>query len=174
VNTITVVFRDYGVKVDFTPTVNLDGTINMKIIPEVSALDYSNAVVIAGYTLPAISTRRADTRVELHSGQSFVISGLLDNRTTDQMEKVPGIGDIPILGKLFQSKSINHSVSELAIIVTPTVIDPLGQDPNAPVPQPKMVIPFINNPKFDKELAPKTPVPQPQPNPRPEDAPVHD
>ena len=174
VNTVTVVFRDYGVKVDFTPTVGADGTIDMKIIPEVSALDYSNAVVLAGYTLPAISTRRADTRVELHSGQSFVISGLLDNRTMDQMEKMPGIGDIPILGKLFQSKTTNHSVTELAIIVTPTVIDPLGQDPNAPVNQPKMVIPFINNPKFDKEMTPKTPVPQPQPNPRPEDAPVHD
>jgi pilus assembly protein CpaC len=174
VNTVTVVFRDYGVKVDFTPIVNSDNTINMKIVPEVSALDYSNAVVLAGYTLPAISTRRADTRVELRSGQSFVISGLLDNRTTDQMEKVPGIGDVPILGKLFQSKSVNHSVSELAIIVTPTVIDPLSQDPAATVPQPKMVVPFINNPKFDKDLAPKTPPPQPQPNPRPEDVPVHD
>jgi len=174
VNTITVVFHEYGVKVDFTPTVTADGTINMKIVPEVSALDYSNALSIAGYTLPAISTRRADTRVELHSGQSFVISGLLDNRTTDQMEKIPGIGDIPILGKLFQSKSTTHSVSELAIIVTPTVIDPLAQDPNAPVNQPKMVIPFINNPKFDKELTPKTPVPQPQPNPVPQDVPVHD
>jgi pilus assembly protein CpaC len=174
VNTVTVVFRDYGVKVDFTPTVTADGTIDMKVVPEVSALDYSNAVVLAGYTLPAISTRRADTRVELHSGQSFVISGLLDNRTMDQMEKMPGIGDIPILGKLFQSKTTNHSVTELAIIVTPTVIDPLAQDPSAPVKQPKMVIPFINNPKFDKELTPKTPVPQPQPNPRPEDAPVHD
>jgi len=174
INTVTVVFRDYGVKVDFTPTVNPDGTINMKIMPEVSALDYSNAVTLAGYTLPAISTRRADTRVELRSGQSFVISGLLDNRTLDQMEKIPGIGDIPILGKLFQSKTTNHSVTELAIIVTPTVIDPLAQDPGTPVPQPKMVVPFINNPKFDKELTPKTPIPQPQPTPRPEDTPVHD
>jgi pilus assembly protein CpaC len=174
VNTVTVVFRDYGVKVDFTPTVSADGTIDMKIMPEVSALDYSNAVVISGYTLPAISTRRADTRVELRSGQSFVISGLLDNRTMDQMEKIPGIGDIPILGKLFQSKTTNHSVTELAIIVTPTVIDPLAQDPKEPVSQPKMVVPFLNGPKFDKDLTPKTPPPQPQPNPRPVDVPVHD
>jgi len=174
VNTVTVVFRDYGVKVDFTPTVNADGTISMKVTPEVSALDYSNAVTIAGYTLPAISTRRADTRVELRNGQSFVISGLLDNRTMDQMEKVPGIGDIPILGKLFQSKTTNHSVTELAIIVTPVIVDPLSQDPAAPVPQPKMVVPFIQNPKFDKDMTPKTPVPQPQPKPRPEDTPVHD
>lgn len=150
------------------------GTISMKIAPEVSALDYSNAVVVSGYTLPAISTRRADTHVELRSGQSFVISGLLDNRTMDQMEKIPGIGDIPILGKLFQSKTTNHSVTELAIIVTPTVIDPLSEDTQKPVPQPKMVIPFLNSPKFDKELTPKTPVVQPQPNSRPEDVPVHD
>ena len=174
VNTVTVVFRDYGVKVDFLPTVEPDGTINMKVTPEVSALDYSNAVTIAGYTLPAISTRRADTRVDLRNGQSFVVSGLLDNRTIDQMEKIPGVGDIPILGKLFQSKTANHSVTELAIIVTPILVDPLTEDPNATVNQPKMVVPFIQNPKFDKEMTPKTPLPQPQPKPRPEDVPVHD
>ncbi len=174
VSTVTVVFRDYGVKVDFLPIVEPDGTISMKVTPEVSALDYSNAVTIAGYTLPAISTRRADTHVDLRNGQSFVISGLLDNRTVDQMEKVPGIGDVPILGKLFQSKTTNHSVTELAIIVTPTLVDPLTEDPGAPVKQPKMVVPFIDNPKFDKEMTPKTPPPQPQPNPRPQDVPVHD
>ena len=174
VNTITVVFRDYGVKVDFLPTVQPDGTISIHVSPEVSALDYSNAVTIAGYTLPAISTRRADTHVNLRDGQSFVISGLLDNRTIDQMQKIPGIGDIPILGKLFQSKSTTRSVTELALIVTPTLIDPLSEDPKAPVMQPRMVVPFIDDPKFDKGMTPKTPVPQPQPNPRPQDAPVHD
>jgi len=172
VNTVTIVFKDYGVKVDFTPTVLPDGTISLKVAPEVSALDYSNEVVIDGYTLPAISTRRADTRVELKNGQSFAISGLLDNRTTDQMEKIPGIGDIPILGKLFQSKSTNHTQVELAVIVTPTIVDPLT-DNTLPV-QPKMVVPFIENQKFDKDMTPKTPVPQPQPSPVPQDVPVHD
>jgi pilus assembly protein CpaC len=172
VNTVTIVFKDYGVKVDFTPTVMSDGTISLKVAPEVSALDYSNEVVIDGYTLPAISTRRADTRVELKNGQSFAISGLLDNRTTDQMEKIPGIGDIPILGKLFQSKSTNHTQVELAVIVTPTIVDPLT-DNTLPV-QPKMVVPFIENQKFDKDMTPKTPVPQPQPSPVPQDVPVHD
>lgn len=172
VNTVTIVFKDYGVKVDFTPTVLSDGTISLKVAPEVSALDYSNEVVIDGYTLPAISTRRADTRVELRSGQSFAISGLLDNRTTDQMEKIPGIGDIPILGKLFQSKSTNHSVVELAVIVTPTIVDPITD--TTPAMQPKMAIPFIQNQKFDKDFAPKAPLPQPQPDPVPQDAPVHD
>jgi pilus assembly protein CpaC len=102
------------------PIVNDDGTIQLKVMPEVSALDYTNAVTISGYTIPAISTRRADTQVELRDGQSFAISGLLDHRTTDILSKMPGIGDVPILGQLFRSKNINHSTVELMVIVTPT------------------------------------------------------
>ena len=150
---VTIQFRPYGVQVDFTPVVLPDGTIQLTVAPSVSALDYTNAVQISGYTVPAISTRRAETEVELRSGQSFSISGLLDNRTTNLLEKVPGIGDIPILGKLFQSESVNHSVEELAVIVTPTLVDPLSE--NTHPTQPKMVIPFINTSKFDKGLAPK-------------------
>jgi pilus assembly protein CpaC len=157
---VTIQFRPYGVKVDFTPTVLADGTIMMKVAPEVSALDYSNEVTISGYTIPAISTRRAETQIELKSGQSFAISGLLDNRTTDQLEKIPGIGDIPILGKLFQSKDVKHSVAELAVIVTPTLVDPLSDNPTPT--QPKMVVPFDSESKVDKGLAPKVPPPQPQ------------
>jgi len=147
---VTIQFRPYGVKLDFTPNVLPDGTIQLKVAPEVSALDYTNAVVISGYTIPALSTRRAETQVELKSGQSFVISGLLDNRTTDLLDKVPGIGDIPILGKLFQSKSSTHSVDELAVIVTPTLVNPLAENP--PTVEPKMVVPFLNDQKFDKTL----------------------
>jgi pilus assembly protein CpaC len=147
---VTIQFRPYGVKLDFTPNVLPDGTIQLKVAPEVSALDYTNAVEISGFTVPAISTRRAQTEVELKSGQSFVISGLLDNRTTDLLQKVPGIGDIPILGKLFQSKSATHSVDELAVIVTPTLVNPLAENP--PTRQPKMVVPFINDKQFDKQL----------------------
>lgn len=158
---VTIQFRPYGVKLDFTPNVLPDGTIQLKVAPEVSALDYTNEVTISGYTIPAISTRRAETQIELRSGQSFSISGLLDNRTTDQLEKIPGIGDIPILGKLFQSRSTNHSVAELAVIVTPTLVDPLSENPEPG--QPKMVIPMINDQKFDKGMTPKTPPPQPQP-----------
>jgi pilus assembly protein CpaC len=158
---VTIQFRPYGVRVDFTPTVLPDGTIQLRVAPEVSALDYTNEVTISGYTIPAISTRRADTQIELRSGQSFSISGLLDNRTTDQLEKIPGIGDIPILGKLFQSRSVNHSVAELAVIVTPTLVDPLSENPEPGLP--KMVIPMINDQKFDKGMAPKTTPPQPQP-----------
>lgn len=169
---VTIQFRPYGVKVDFTPTVLPDGTVQLKVAPEVSALDYSNEVTISGYTIPAISTRRAETVVQLRSGQSFAISGLLDNRTTDQLQKIPGIGDIPILGKLFQTKNINHTNTELAVIVTPTVVDPLSD--TQPAMQPKMVVPFIDPKKFDKNMTPKTPPAQPQPQPRPVDVPVPD
>jgi pilus assembly protein CpaC len=167
---VTIQFRPYGVKLEFTPNVLPDGTIQLKVSPEVSALDYTNEVVISGYTVPAINTRRADTEVELRSGQSFVISGLLDNRTSDQLSKIPGIGDVPILGKLFQSRNSTHSVVELAVVVTPTLVDPLSDNPQAM--QPKMVVPFIDPPKFDKGLAPKTPPAQPQPQPTPQDVPV--
>ncbi len=91
--------------------------------PEVSALDYTNEVVIAGYALPALSTRRAETEVELKDGQSFGISGILDHRTTDSLSKMPGIADIPVLGQLFRSKNLNRSTMELVVIVTPKIID---------------------------------------------------
>ncbi len=165
---VTIQFRPYGIKLDFTPTVLPDGTIQLKVAPEVSSLDYTNAVTISGYTIPALSTRRAQTEVELKSGQSFMISGLLDNETTDQLEKIPGIGDIPILGKLFQTKNSTHSVDELAVIVTPTLVNPLVENP--PARQPKMVVPFLDDQKFDKRMggivpkgdSPQTPS-QPQP-----------
>jgi pilus assembly protein CpaC len=150
---ITIQFRSFGVKLDFTPVVNPDGTIQLKVSPEVSALDFTNAVTISGYTIPALSTRRADTQVELRDGQSFAISGLLDNRTTDLLSKTPGIGDIPILGHLFRSKNINHSVVELMVIVTPTVVNPLTDEtaPNLP----KFPVPMLDPAQFDK-AGPKT------------------
>jgi pilus assembly protein CpaC len=147
---VTIQFRKYGVQLNFTPNVLPDGTIQLKVAPQVSALDYTNAVTISGYTIPALSTRSADTEVELKSGQSFVISGLLDNRTTDLLQKIPGIGNIPVLGKLFQSKTSTHSVDELAVIVTPTLVNPLAENP--PTRQPKMVVPFLNDQQFDKKL----------------------
>jgi pilus assembly protein CpaC len=100
---ITIQFRPYGVKLAFTPLVNTDGTIQLKVSPEVSALDYTNAVTISGYTIPAISTRRADTQVVLKSGQTFAISGLPNRTTTDALGSTPGIEKIPILGELCKS-----------------------------------------------------------------------
>lgn len=147
---ISVEFRPYGVKLEFTPKVNDDGTIELKVAPEVSALDFTNAVQISGYTIPALSTRRAETQVVLKSGQSFAISGLLDRRTTDQFGKTPGIASIPVLGQLFKSKSLNHSTSELIVMVTPEIVDPMAEDVISE--EPKIVVPLLNPKTFDSAL----------------------
>ena len=152
VPTVTVQFRPYGVKLEFTPFVNSDGTIRLKIAPEVSALDYTNEVVIAGYTLPALSTRKAETEVELKDGQSFGISGILDQRTTDTLSKIPGIGDIPVLGQLFRSKSLDRSTMELMVIVTPKIVDPLNGTALPSTPTPAMPAPFLQPQMFDRNL----------------------
>ncbi len=152
VPTVTVQFRPYGVKLEFTPYVNSDGTIRLRVAPEVSALDYTNQVVIAGYVLPALSTRRAETEVELRDGQSFGISGILDHRTTDSLSKMPGIGDIPILGQLFRSKNLNRSTMELVVIVTPKIIDTLNGPPPPAPSTPAMVVPFLQPQTFDQKL----------------------
>ncbi len=158
---ITIQFRPYGVKVDFTPIVNGDGTIQLKVAPEVSALDYTNAVTISGYTIPAISTRRAETQVELRDGQSFAISGLLDHRTTDIFNKMPGFGDVPVLGQLFHSKNVNHSVVELMVVVTPSLVDPLN-DTTSPT-LPKLPVPWLDPAQFDKKTGKQKPAAQPPP-----------
>ncbi len=146
---VSIQFRPYGVKLEFVPTVNPDGTIDLRVAPEVSALDYTNAVQIAGYTIPALSTRRAETQVVVRSGQTFAISGLLDKRTTDMYAKTPGIASVPVLGQLFKSKGVTHSDTELIVIVTPTVIDPLTET----IPtEPKPVIPALDPKAFDKTL----------------------
>jgi pilus assembly protein CpaC len=149
-SSVTIQFKPYGVKLDFTPTVNDDGTIRLDVAPEVSALDYTNAVSISGYTIPALSSRKADTEIELRSDQSFAISGLLDQRTTDLLSKTPGIASIPILGALFKSKNISHSTTELVVIVTPTLVDPLNED--VKITQPNMPISTLNTNSFDKSL----------------------
>ena len=136
---ITVQFKEYGIRLSFTPVLLADGTIHLKVKPEVSTLDYSNAITISGFTLPALSTRRVESDMNLADGQTFAIAGLVDNRVTELWNKIPGIGDIPILGKLFQSKSLNRSKNELLVIVTPHVVRPLTPDqiphgPNYPHP----------------------------------------
>ncbi len=148
---ITIQFRPFGVRLDFTPIVNPDRTIRLKVAPEVSALDYTNAVMISGYTIPAISTRRAETEVELQDGQSFAISGLLDRRTTEKLGKMPGIGDIPILGELFKSRDITKSLTELVVIITPVLVDPLLSPVPVP-PLPKEAVPNLSAGQFDSSL----------------------
>jgi len=111
----------------------------------VSTLDFTNALTISGFTVPALSTRKAETEFELQDGQSFVIAGLLDNRVTNITSKIPGIGDIPILGDLFRSKNLQKSNSELMVLCTVHRISPGSQNATPP-PFP---VPFINNKQFD-------------------------
>jgi pilus assembly protein CpaC len=132
---VTIQFREFGVRLNFTPTLTPDGLIHLKVNPEVSSLDFANALTISGFTVPALSTRRVQSEMELADGQSFAIAGLMDNRVTEQFSKIPGIGNIPILGKLFQSRSLNKTDDELLIIVTPVIVKPLSPDqvPHGPV-----------------------------------------
>ena len=166
---VTIQFRPYGVKVEFTPTVNPDGSIHLKLAPEVSALDYGNSVSVSGFTIPALSTRRAETEVEILDGETFVVSGLLDHRTTELVSKIPGIGDVPILGGLFRSKNFNHSVVELVILVTASVVDPLKPGAVQSADEPKLVVPNMNPDTFDASVPGKAEkdTPQQPPNNQP-------
>ncbi len=137
---VTIQFKPYGVKLEFTGTIEDDNTIRLKVAPEVSSLDYTNSVTISGFTMPAIQTRRAETEIELKDGQSFGIAGLLDQRTTVQLSKIPGIGDMPILGELFKSRNVNRTNSELIVLVTPTIVDPVSGMVTKPEPQVEMPI----------------------------------
>jgi pilus assembly protein CpaC len=142
---VTIAFKDFGVKLQFTPVIMPNGNIHLKVAPEVSTLDFTNALQISGFTVPALSTRRAETEFELQDGQSFVIAGLIDNRVTDLYDKIPGLGDIPILGRLFQSRNLQKSKTELMVLCTVHRISPSTQAPAGPnYPQP-----FLNKDKFD-------------------------
>lgn len=132
---ITVQFKKFGVQLDFTPTLTPSGAINLKVAPEVSSLDFTNAVVLEGFTIPALSTRRAETEVVLRDGESFAIAGLIDNRVQQQLSKVRGIGDVPIIGKLFQSKSTTKSTDELLVVITPRFVKPLPANEPAKLPE---------------------------------------
>ena len=156
-NAVTITFKEFGVRLKFTPSILSDGTIRLKVAPEVSALDFTNGLTISGFAVPALSTRRAETEVELKDGQSFAIAGLIDNRLTENASKIPGLGDIPIIGKLFRSRALNKSKTELMVMVTPKLVRPLapGQVPTMP----DFKKPFLDNNKFDGksgEAPPKT------------------
>jgi pilus assembly protein CpaC len=123
---VTVQFRPFGVRLYFTPTVGPNGVIHLKVAPEVSALDFANALTIQGFLIPAISSRKAETEVDLREGESFAIAGLIDNRVTQVISKIPGIGDMPIIGHLFRSRSTQKSNTELLVLVTPSFVRPFG------------------------------------------------
>ena len=142
---VTLAWREYGVRLNFLPLITPRGTIRLQVAPEVSSLDYTHAVTLQGFTVPGLAMRRVETEIELESGQSFVIAGLMDNQTTESFSKVPGIGDIPVLGKLFQSKTVTRNNGELLVIVTPEIVRPIPGD------QP---LPDLNRPR--SFLAPNT------------------
>jgi len=148
---ITVQFREFGIRLSFTPTTTSSGTIKLHVQPEVSTLDAANGIVISGFSVPALSTRKVETEVELNQGQSFVIAGLMDDRVTQNLSKIPGIGDIPVLGALFRSHSRTRSKTELIIVVTPEIRAPLAIGTSPPLPA--MPEPFLPRPSPSKAPA---------------------
>jgi pilus assembly protein CpaC len=139
--TVTIMFKEYGVRLTFLPHITPQGTIDLQVVSEVSSLDFTNAVTISGFQVPAIAERRVKTQVELGKGQSFAIGGLLDNRTTETLSKIPYISNLPILGKFFQSISKNKTNSELIVIVTPEIVQAVPEG-------------TISNPNFTESFLP--------------------
>jgi pilus assembly protein CpaC len=123
--TVTIAFREFGVRINFIPTLTPRGTLRLEVAPEVSALDFANGLVFQGFNIPALTVRRVHTSIELNAGQSFAIGGLLDNRMTETLEKLPLLGDIPILGKLFRSRALRRDNTELLVLITPELVRPI-------------------------------------------------
>jgi pilus assembly protein CpaC len=123
---VTVQFKPFGIQLNFKPTVTTAGAIHLKVRPEVSALDYTNAVTLQGFLIPAVSTRSADTEVVLRDGESFAIAGLIDNRVVQVLNRIWGLGDIPIIGHLFRSRSTRKTTDELLVVITPRFVRPVG------------------------------------------------
>jgi pilus assembly protein CpaC len=142
VGQVTIQFREFGIRLKFLPEITPRGTIHLKVEPEVSSLDYSNGLTVSGFTIPGLSTRRIQTEMELENGQSFAIAGLLDAQTSETLDRMPGIGNIPILGKLFQSRSITKNKGELLILVTPELVHAIPAAETLPnLDTPKKFIP---------------------------------
>ena len=142
---VTIQFKEFGVRLKFTPVIMPNGNIHLRVIPEVSQLDFTNALTISGFTIPALSTRRADTEFELQDGQSFVIAGLMNNQVQNITNKIPGLGDLPVLGAFFRSKSVAKNNAELMVLVTARKIQPSSNPPALP----KNPKPFLDVKGFD-------------------------
>jgi pilus assembly protein CpaC len=164
-SSVSIMFKEYGVRLNFIPTITPRGTIRLQVAPEVSALDFSDEIEISGFVVPAITTRKVKTEVELADGQSFVIGGLMDNTESETFQKIPFLGDIPVLGKFFQSMQKTKANTELIVIVTPEIVAPIPA--GAPVPELKLPAKFLppnsgipmNTP--DAKTAANTPAPVP-------------
>ncbi|MGE5815075.1 MAG: pilus assembly protein N-terminal domain-containing protein [Acidobacteriota bacterium] len=150
---ITIQFKEFGVRLNFTPTILGGDVIHLKMRPEVSALDFNNAIVLNGFRIPALTTRRTETEVELQDGQTFAIAGLLNNTAVSSLRKVPGIGDIPILGMLFKSRAYQKDTTELVVMVTPVILKRGSTGASESIPN--LVEPFLGAPP--KSIPPPTP-----------------
>lgn len=151
---ISVMFKEFGIRLNFTPIVNGD-RVHLKVRPEVSTLDFTNAVSLNGFRIPALTTRRTETEVELNDGQTFAIAGLMNNSLNSTLQKIPGIGDIPILGLLFKSKAAQKNQTELVVMITPEILrnDSPGVTPNLP----NMTEPYL--PPIEQRKIVPTPAP---------------
>jgi pilus assembly protein CpaC len=152
-NSVTIQFKEFGIRLHFTPTVIGGDLINLKVTPEVSSLDFTNAIILQGFRVPALTTRRTDTEVELQDGQTFAIAGLLNNTLNNTMQKIPGIGDIPVLGYLFRSRAYQKNQTELVVMITPQIVRRGSTGVSAGLPS--LVEPYLEAPK--KPIAPPAP-----------------
>jgi pilus assembly protein CpaC len=137
VGAVTIQFREFGVRLNFTPWITNSGNIRLHVAPEVSTLDFANGLTLQGFNIPAILSRKAETEIELMDGQTFAIAGLIDNTMLEDVDKIPVLGDIPILGALFRSKEMRQSRTELLVLVTPRLVDPLDESPPVPTSEPQ-------------------------------------
>jgi pilus assembly protein CpaC len=164
---VTIMYREYGIRLKFLPIITPRGTIRMRVAPEYSQLDYQHAVTIQGFTVPGLTTRKTEATVELEGGESFVIAGLVDNSASENIQKIPGLSSIPILGKLFQSRQWQKNNAELLVVVTPELVHPIKSgekvpDLHGPIP----FLPPVNaehpiNPIPDRSAAPAPSAPEP-------------
>jgi pilus assembly protein CpaC len=153
---VTVQFKRFGVQLDFTPTVTNAGGIHLKVAPAVTSLDYTNAVTLQGFLIPAIAARKAETEVILKDGESFAIAGLIDNRVIQTLSKIRGLGDIPLVGNLFRSRSSRKSTDELLVVVTPRFVKPVPQGETVKLPDTvDTFLPTVAEEKAAKEKSAK-------------------
>lgn len=149
-NAVSIEWREFGVRLNFTPTVTNIGNIRLDIAPEVSALDFAGGLTISGFQLPSILSRKAETHVELRQGQHLAIAGLLDRSMQESIRKLPFLGDIPILGNLFRTTDERQQITELLVIVSPSIVEPANEMPTIPTGNP-------DNWEWDNRLLPAPP-----------------
>lgn len=130
---VTIQFKEFGIRLRFTPTVTANKTIKVDLTQEVSSIDIAQGVTFNGFTIPALSTRRTQTGIELGDGQTFLVSGLIDNRDVERLSKIPGLSSLPVLGALFKSKDVSKSLTELVVMVTPEITTPMSPGDTKPM-----------------------------------------